>query len=102
MKIDTITYCFCIEHWCPNPGKALIRVDATLLVAAFSVFRALLVLKALQLFPQTLRAKGAHPTLKEFTRQGQHLACIPTPHSPLKEAAVLVELNNVPQPCLTR
>jgi hypothetical protein len=58
-------------------------------------------LKTLQK-PQTLRAKGAHPTFKEFTRQGQHLACIPTPHSPLKEAAVLVELNNVPQPCFTR
>ena len=60
-----------------------------------------LVLKALQWFPQTLRAKGADPTFKEFTRQGQHLACIPAPHSPLQETAVLVELNNVPQPCLT-
>jgi hypothetical protein len=34
----------------------------------------------------------------EFARQGQHLARIPTPESPLNQAPVLVELNNIPQP----
>jgi hypothetical protein len=91
MKIDTITYCFFHQTPMPKSTEALI----------LSVQDTLNALKTLQK-PQTLRAKGAHPTFKEFTRQAQHLARVPTAHSPLKQAKVLVELNNVAQPCFTR
>ena len=72
-------------------------VDAAPLAVAFSVFGALSI-ESFQQVPQALRAKGANPTFKEFRRQGQHFACIPTPQSPIKQASVLVELNDVPQP----
>jgi len=38
----------------------------------------------------------------EFARQGQHLARIATPDSPFKQASVLVELDNIPQPFRAR
>jgi hypothetical protein len=98
MKIDTITYCFRIEHRCPNPRTTLIRVDAAPLVVAFSAFRALSCIESSSRVSPNSTSKRAHPTFKEFTRQGQHLACIPTPYSPLKQASVLVEPNNVAKP----
>jgi hypothetical protein len=86
----------------PEPTEALTCVDAAPWLWRSQRSGHSLVLKALQQLPQALRAKGANPTFKEFTRQGQHLACIPTPDSPLKQAPVLVELNNIPQPLRAR
>jgi hypothetical protein len=85
----------------PESLEASIGVNALVSAVAFSKLRPLSSGETTSTVPQTLRAKGAHPTFKEFTRQGQHLARIPTPNSPLKEAAVLVELNDIPQPLLT-
>jgi hypothetical protein len=42
------------------------------------------------------------PAFLKFARQGQHLARIPTPDSPLNQASVLVELIDISQPYRAR
>src|ERR1019366_4454911 len=47
---------------------------------------------------QVLRTKRCHSAFVKLGWQRQHLTGIPTPYSPLQQAPVLVELNNIPQP----
>jgi hypothetical protein len=49
-------------------------------------------------FPKALQVKRADLAFMEFARQRQHNARIPTPESPLKQASVLIELNDISQP----
>src|ERR1035437_1153571 len=79
LKIDTIPYWFPQQTTMPESREALTCVDATPLAVAFSAFGALSCIESSSTGPEALRAKGANPTFKEFTRQGRHLACIPTP-----------------------
>ena len=87
----------------PESTEALIGVNAAVLAVVFSARsgHSLCIESSPTVFPSSM-SKRVHPAFMEFTRQGQHLACIPRPNSPLKQATVLVEFNNVPQPYLTR
>ena len=86
--------------------EALICVDIAMFVVVLSARSENLLCGWLSTaphrFPKSLRGKWANPALMEFTRQGQHLARIPTPDSPLNQAPVLVELDNIPQPLSAR